>query len=193
MRILKKEEASGERVYECGDGKTNAVSLTISNNENGEQEFYLGNYKLNDSYKVIGDADAGYRVENADGTSVKLEIEDQNYNIVGGDAIKLTTVKLPGETVYFVNGKMASVEFGPAGLVIQKIDGKGVSLIAGNKQVTLDEMVSSLSLATRVIRRLLILLHLQLEKSCQNWKQVPVRQRRTKRKKKSLWQMPMKA
>ena len=64
MRILKKEEASGERVYECGDGKTNAVSLTISNNENGEQEFYLGNYKLNDSYKVIGDADAGYRVEN---------------------------------------------------------------------------------------------------------------------------------
>ena len=178
MRILKKEEASGERVYECGDGKTNAVSLTISNNENGEQEFYLGNYKLNDSYKVIGDADAGYRVENADGTSVKLEIEDQNYNIVGGDAIKLTTVKLPGETVYFVNGKMASV---------------GVSLIAGNKQVTLDEMVSSLSLATRVIRRLLILLHLQPEKSCQNWKQVPVRQRRTKRKKKSLWQMPMKA
>ena len=79
--------------------------------------------------------------------------------------IKLTTVKLPGETVYFVNGKMASVEFGPAGLVIQKIDGKGVSLIAGNKQVTLDEMVSSLSLATRVIRRLLILLHLQPEKS----------------------------
>ena len=139
--VLKKEEASGERVYECGNVKTNAVPLTISNNENGEQEFYLGNYKLNDSYKVIGDADAGYRVENADGTSVKLEIEDQNYNIVGGDAIKLTTVKLPGETVYFVNGKMASVEFGPAGLVIQKIDGKGVSLIAGNKQVALNEMV----------------------------------------------------
>lgn len=142
--VLKKEEASGERVYECGNGKTNAVPLTISNNENGEQEFYLGNYKLNDGYKVIGDADAGYRVENADGTSVKLEIEDKNYLVDGnvGNKIRLTAVTLAGKTVYFVDGKEAQVKL-TAGFGKITVEGKEYSVTPGAEQGSsaLTEMV----------------------------------------------------
>lgn len=144
VTVLKKEEASGERVYECGNGKTNAVPLTISSDENGEQEFYLGNYKLNDSYKVIGDADAGYRVENADGTPVKLDIKDKNYLVNGyvGNKIRLTTVTLAGKTVYFVNGEEAQVKL-TAGSGTIAVGGKEYHVTPGadSESSSLEEMV----------------------------------------------------